>query len=100
MNDLASDITKWLMQRPAWQQEAVERQLKKGDLSDSDIDEIASMLKSSTGPIPSTTPTFSGLQGVGQNSEALRLVSIGDIQGIESLKPSLPLDFGALSNMK
>ena len=94
MNDLASDITKWLMQRPAWQQEAVERQLKKGDLSDSDIDEIASMLKSSTGPIPSTTPTFSGLQGVGQNSEALRLVSIGDIQGIESLKPFRPLDFG------
>ena len=94
MNDLASDITKWLMQRPAWQQEAVERQIKKGDLSDSDIDEIASMLKSSTGPIPSTTPTFSGLQGVGQNSEALRLVSIGDIQGIESLKPFRPLDFG------
>ena len=94
MNDLASDITKWLMQRPAWQQEAVERQIKKGDLSDSDIDEIASMLKSSTGPIPSTTPTFSGLQGVGQNSEALRLVSIGDIQGIESLKPSRPLGFG------
>ena len=94
MNDLASDITKWLMQRPAWQQEAVERQLKKGDLSDSDIDEIASMLKSSTGPIPSTTPTFSGLQGVGQNSEALRLVSIGDIQGIESLKPFRPLGFG------
>lgn len=94
MNDLASDITKWLMQRPAWQQEAVERQLKKGDLSDSDIDEIASMLKSSTGPIPSTTPTFSGLQGVGQNPEALRLVSIGDIQGIESLKPFRPLDFG------
>ena len=94
MNDLASDITKWLMQRPAWQQEAVERQLKKGDLSDSDIDEIASMLKSSTGPIPSTTPTFSGLQGVGQNPEALRLVSIGDIQGIESLKPFRPLGFG------
>ena len=70
-------------------------------MSDSDIDEIASMLKSSTGPIPSTPPpTFSGLQGVGQNAEALRLVSIGDIQGIESLKPSLPLDFGALSNMK
>lgn len=58
MNDLASDITKWLMQRPAWQQEAVERQIKKGDLSDSDIDEIASMLKSSTGPIPSTPPNF------------------------------------------
>lgn len=94
MNDLTSEITKWLMQRPAWQQESVERQLEKGDLSDSDIDEIASKLKSSTGSISSASPTFSGLQSVGQNSEALRLVSIGDIQGIESLKPFRPLDFG------
>ena len=94
MSDLTSTIIEWLERRPAWQQEAVNRQLEKGALNDSDIDEIASRLKSSTGSIPLTSPTFSALQSVGQTSEALRLVSIGDIQGIESLKPSRPLDFG------
>ncbi len=91
MNNLTSEITEWLMQRPAWQQEAVERHLEKGDLSDSDIGEIASRLKSSA---EATSLAFSGLKSVGRDSETLRLVSIGGVQGIESLKPRRPLNFG------
>jgi len=94
MDDITAEIVKWLNQRPAWQQQAVEMHLEKGQLSDGDIELIANRLKGTIEANYTTPPNFEGLQKGGQTSDTLRLVNIGGIQDIESLGPFRPLDFG------
>ncbi|MGD2118887.1 MAG: AAA family ATPase [Chromatiales bacterium] len=94
MSDITSEIIEWLMQRPAWQQKAAEWQLEKGELSDSDINEITTRLKSPTESTSMKHQALAGLRSSSQTTGDLRLVSIGNIKGIESLEPYRPLDFG------
>lgn len=94
MTDISSMINSWLEQAPVWQQEAVERLFAKGDLSDNDIDTIIDLLKHPPAQDSVKPRHFVERQISDQSPENLRLVSIGQIQGIESLSPAQPLKFG------
>lgn len=94
MTDITKEIVDWLKARPEWQQVAVERLLASGALSDSDLAEITEIVKQPYTALPLSIRTFDGLTNGSSGGEDLRLVSIGDIKGIESLAPYRPLTFG------
>ncbi|WP_024329387.1 AAA family ATPase [Thioalkalivibrio sp. ALR17-21] len=94
MTDVTQEIVDWLRARPDWLQDAAERLLASGNLGDGDIQEIAQYLKTEDGRRVSTHRTFDGLGGGNASADELRLVSIGDIQGIENLAPRVPISFG------
>ncbi len=80
--------------RPEWQQEAVARSLANGGLSDSDLEELTSSCKTEDGRRGTISPTFSQLYGHKTQGKQLHIISIGDVSGIENLKPRKPVNFG------
>lgn len=94
MSDISLEIIGWLHQQQDWLQEAAERLHKTGSLSETDIDHLAERLMSEEGRKVTTSRTFEALNGSSQTTAELRLLSVGDIKGIENLAPRKPLDFG------
>jgi energy-coupling factor transporter ATP-binding protein EcfA2 len=94
MPDLNQDLRDWLHTQPDWLQQAVERHLATGSLSEADLQACVSALKTSQGQAVTTTRSFPGLTPSIQVQGALRLVDIGAIVGIENLGPRQPLAFG------
>jgi len=94
MSDVALEIITWLQERPDWLQEMAERWLRTGALTDADIAEIADWLKTPEGQTITNTRAFDSLKSGSASTDELRLVSIGDICGIENLSPRRPLDLG------
>jgi len=96
--EVNKDIVNWLHSRQAWLQEAAVRLLTKGKLGQSDIEELVDLLKTDAGRETTATRSFPGIAPVAAsgsaNSEELRLVSIGEVHGIENLAPRTPLSFG------
>jgi len=92
---LQKEISDWLHGRPNWQQEASLRILSNGQLSVSDIDELAEYSKTTSGQVASAVRVFPGLNLPENDGAALRLCSIGEIEGIDKLAPRKPLDFGS-----
>ena len=94
MPDVRQEIRDWLHKQQDWLQEAAERILSSGDLSDADVPSLVELLKSSEGR---TVTTHRDFEHLGTDPDALgelRLVSIGEISGIENLAPRTPLSFG------
>lgn len=89
---LEQEIIEWLQSRSNWQQEAVARTLSKKKLEDSDFKEIAELCKSE-GTKTNSPRDFSGIGTGARQESALRLESIGNIVGIDNLKPRNPLKF-------
>jgi energy-coupling factor transporter ATP-binding protein EcfA2 len=91
-------IADWLGSRQAWLQEAAARLLTTGELSQTDIDDLVELLKTEAGQKVTPARSFPGFTpGSAESavtSEELRLVSIGDVRGIENLAPRTPLSFG------
>lgn len=91
-------IANWLSSRQGWLQEAALRLLTKGELSQSDIADLVELLKTEAGQKLTPTRSFPGFTpGSGDSaatSEELRLISVGDVCGIENLAPRTPLSFG------
>ncbi len=94
MVDVNKDIRDWLHQQQDWLQEAGEKLLLSGRLTDFDIDTITAHLKTPAGRQLTTHHTFDGLTGSPSTAGELRLIEIGDICGIENLCPGNPLVFG------
>ena len=94
MNDLKSEITTWLHEQPNWLQESADRILRKGDLEPEDIKELVALLKTEDGQKNSKTRNFQGLTSSGTTGANLRIESIGEVKGIDKLKPRTPLTFG------
>lgn len=94
MTDIQKDIIDWLHGQQDWLQEAAERLLNQGSLTDDDINEITDRLKTPEGQEITTHRPFSNIGGSSASSCDLRLCSIGDIEGIENLSPRSPLTFG------
>lgn len=88
-----SEIINWLHNRPNWQQEAAERILKNGFLSETDIDELTTLSKTIKGQEKTKTHNFLGLGTSATNCSDLYLNSIGEIEGIDNLAPRKPLEF-------
>lgn len=95
MDDISREIIDWLHQQQDWLQDAAERLHNAGSLSESDIDHLSSRLKSEDGRKVTTSRSFASLSGVSRAAAELRLLSLGDIKGIENLAPRRPLDFGS-----
>lgn len=91
--DAQEQVRIWLLEQPDWLQEAADRLLKNGDLTQDDISQIAALLKTPSGQAVSKHRTFDELTHAPAGS-VLRLRSIADVTGIESLGPRAPLDFG------
>lgn len=91
---IEKEIISWLQSKPNWQQEAVARSLANGQLKDLDLDELTALCKTMHGQERTDTRNFSGLDGHSVQNQALHILSIGDIQGIENLRPRKPIPFG------
>lgn len=92
---IEKEILSWLHSRPVWQQEAVVRSHANRKLSDLDLDELTTLCKTADDQKKIKTLNFSGFDGRdAHQNRALHIVSIGDIQGIENLRPRKPIPFG------
>lgn len=91
---IQKDVRAWLLSQADWMQEAADRLLKNGSLSDDDFSELVALLKTPEGTKASNHRKFDELlQSAGPN-HVLRLSSISDVVGIENLSPNSPLTFG------
>ena len=91
---IEEEIISWLHGRPDWQQEAVARNLTNRELSDLDLEGLTTLCKTAGGQKKTKTRIFSGLSGHDPQNQTLHIVSIGDVQGIENLRPRKPITFG------
>lgn len=95
MSNGLEGLTSWFSQRPMWLQAATDLLLTQSELSDEDIAEIVTMCQQEAdGKLGKTISTFP-VSAFSQNTAGtLRLCSISDVQGINALAPSKPLEFG------
>jgi energy-coupling factor transporter ATP-binding protein EcfA2 len=88
---MANEIKNWLSSQRAWIQEAARRILANGDISETDIQDLVALVKN----IPKKEATVDiQLQSAVHNVTDIKLISIGQIEGIDALNPKKPLEFG------
>lgn len=95
MPAIQDEIREWLLTQQDWLQEAADRLLKQGELTDTDISELSASIKTQAGQTVSKNRSFDSLVAAPEVDSELRLVSVGDVVGIENLAPRQPLTFGA-----
>lgn len=93
--DIHGDIRAWLLKQQDWLQEAADRLLKNGLLTQDDIATLASHVKTAGGQAVTHHRPFDELMHDPQDLSEVRLTRIDGVTGIESLGPRKPLDFGA-----
>ncbi|WP_396269351.1 AAA family ATPase [Ideonella sp.] len=94
MQSTGEDIRQWLLQQPDWLQEAADRLLSKGPLSQSDVQDLVALLKTPHEQKVTNHRFFAGLPQPAHANVDLRLHSISEIADIEGLAPRRPLTFG------
>jgi energy-coupling factor transporter ATP-binding protein EcfA2 len=92
--DVQGQVRAWLLEQQDWLQEAADRILKQGSLSQEDISAVEARLKTPEGQVITKLRNFEELTHAPMGS-TLRLRAIENVTGIESLGPRAPLDFGA-----
>lgn len=93
MSEIQTDIRQWLRGQQDWLQEAADRLLKVGMLTEDEIEELTALLKSKEGGRVTDQRGYSELSGQAAVGEVLRLVRICNVEGIENLAPRRPLEF-------
>jgi len=93
MADVHDEVRRWLHSQQDWLQEAADRVIQQGTLDDDDINDLCERLKTVDGRKVTSHREFNGFGGPVTTASTLRLVSIGEIQGIENLAPRRPLEF-------
>lgn len=93
MPNIQTEIVEWLHTKQNWLQEAVSRLLRNGEIADTDIDQLAALLKTDAGQTVTNTHLFAGL-GTTSTPNTLILESISEVSGIDNLSPRNPLVFG------
>lgn len=94
MKAIREDIKNWLLNQQDWLQEAGDRLLINGLLTDADVRAVCSLLKTEDGQKVSKHRTFDSLVQPAAAEGELRLTGIAEVQGIENLAPRSPLEFG------
>lgn len=94
MSKIQNEIREWLLKQQDWLQEAADRLLKQGKLAGDDLNDVYTILKTPAGQTITKHRIFAGLTDAPYVGSKLRLVSIGNVQGIENLAPRQPLTFG------
>lgn len=94
---MKESISNWLNSQYPWIQEAASRLLTKGSVDETDVADFVQLVKSPENPSRSKSPPRAFPEfGVGSTATAeLRLISIGDIVGIDKLAPKQPLEFSS-----
>ena len=92
--DVQGQVRAWLLEQQDWLQEAADRLLKQGTLSQVDISELEARIRTPEGQAISKLRNFEELTHAPVGS-TLRLLGIENVSGIESLGPRAPLDFGS-----
>lgn len=88
-------IVKWLHEQQDWLQEAALRILTNGGITAKDLNEVAAFLKTEEGSKTTNGRTFPGFAShAADQTQTLRLDSIGPVSGIDNLAPRTPLAFG------
>lgn len=95
MPAIEDEIREWLLTQQDWLQEAADRLLKQGTLTDTDLHDVCEILKMQAGQMATKHRTFDSLAYVPNIGSELRLVSIGEVIGIENLAPRQPLTLGS-----
>lgn len=94
MNDVNAELKEWVSNQPYWIQLAATKLYTQEEVSDTLIDELLALLKTEDGQSKEEKIDLSGVfEGVAPETGDLRLVSIGDIEGIDALAPRHPLPF-------
>jgi energy-coupling factor transporter ATP-binding protein EcfA2 len=95
LTEIATDLESWFQERPKWLQDAAYRIIQAGNLTEQDYtDLLAICIAEATGEPVNFVGLHAGAFNVQETSKPLRLESISDVQGINALCPSKPLDFG------
>lgn len=91
------ELEAWFKARPKWLQDAARRLVQHAALTEQDLAELLSICTAETTATDQPV-AFSGLPagalGVQDATKPLRLESISDVQGINALSPTKPLEFG------
>lgn len=95
MSATQDEIREWLLTQQNWLQEAADRLLKQGELTDTDINELCESIKTQAGQTVSKNRNFDNLVAAPEADSELRLVNVSEVMGIENLAPRQPLTFGA-----
>ncbi|HGF7545200.1 TPA: restriction endonuclease, partial [Vibrio cholerae] len=94
MENVSKEIMAWVHGEPHWVQLAVTKVFGQVAVSDEVIDELLALLKTTEGQSNATKidlePYFKATSGA---SSDIRIVSIGEIEGIDALAPRNPLPF-------
>lgn len=90
-----ADLVAWFQQRPRWQQECASRIARNGDLSPEDYDELTEFCKKEASGTDFDVQTVSeDMLANAETSSPLRLVSVGEVNGVNALTPNSVLEFG------
>ncbi|MDU9393144.1 AAA family ATPase [Pseudomonas sp. zfem002] len=93
--DVHAMVRDWLWEQQDWLQNAAERLINQGQLAGTDLDELVTAIKSPAGRLIKKERKFAGLTEAQLQGSTLRLASINDVVGIESLLLRSPLTFGS-----
>lgn len=94
MESVQDEIKTWLLTQQDWLQEAADKLLAQGELSDTDVLAVCGLLKTSQGQKVSKHRTFDMLSLAPVVVGDLRLSAISSVNGIENLAPREPLLLG------
>lgn len=89
------ELERWFGERHWWLQDAARRIVQNGDLTDKDYAELADICMGEVlGQSTAFIPLPPGALSVQDTTKPFRLESISDVQGINALSPTKPLEFG------
>lgn len=91
--DAQAEVRTLLLEQQDWLQETADMLLMQGDFTQDDVSAIAALIKTTVGQNVTKHRAFEELTHAPAGS-VLRLRSIADVMGIESLGTRAPLDFG------
>lgn len=93
-SDIREAILSWFKTQQQWVQIAAEKILTKDQLTELDLKELLESLKSSDTANAGGPRDLSFFSKNIESGDVVKLVSIGNIQGIDDLSPRTPLAFG------
>ncbi|GBC59727.1 hypothetical protein DENIS_0668 [Desulfonema ishimotonii] len=99
MQKLTEELESWFKERPLWLQNATKRLLEKGELEESDYDDLLKICGSEVGVefegqnIPTAHPIPAGSFAQEDHSQKVEISSISNVVGINALNPRKPLSF-------
>lgn len=94
MSNVNNEIVDWLHAQPHWVQLAATKVYAQEEVKDDLIDELLGLLKTKEGQSKENKIDLTGiLKGYSAATEDIRILSIGEIEGIDALAPRSPLPF-------